>query len=156
MKIIFRNQMLDLIPEEFFLLVRCQHPKRTMGPSWVVETFNIFEDGRLQLFQWVISPSVCFFFLEILEETLTAGIVKRIAQISRNACITGSTSGLLDMFRAMTLRENGSMTIQRQYHLPATRIYVISLIHTRLGAFWLNSWWRWLVTWTVVFMAVIM
>ena len=70
--------MLDLIPEEILLLVRSQHPQRAMRPSGVVETFNIFENGRLQFFQRVVGPSVCFFFLEILEETFTAGIIKGI------------------------------------------------------------------------------
>lgn len=61
-----------------------------------------------------------------------------------NTSITGLASALEDIFHEITFLENRSIITHRKYHFPFTFIYVISLAHTRFGAFWSKFWSRWL------------
>ena len=68
-----------MIPVLSFLLIRRQISQRSMWPFGVIEAIDIFEDRLVELIVIMVGAPVGFFFLKVLEEALTAGIVKRIA-----------------------------------------------------------------------------
>ena len=49
-----------------------------MWPFGVIEAVDIFEDGLVEFVVIMVGAAVGLFFLEVFEEALAAGIVKRI------------------------------------------------------------------------------
>ena len=68
-----------MIPVFSLFLIRRQISQRPMRSFGVIEAVDIFEDGLVELIVIMVGAAVGFFFLEVLEEALAAGIVKRIA-----------------------------------------------------------------------------
>ena len=67
-----------MIPVFSLFLIRRQISQRPMRSFGVIEAVDIFEDGLVELVIIMVGAAVGFFFLEVLEEALAAGIVKGI------------------------------------------------------------------------------
>ena len=68
-----------IVPVFSLFLIRRQISQRSMRAFGVVEAVDIFADRLVELVVIMVGAAVGLFFLEVLEEALAAGIVKRIA-----------------------------------------------------------------------------
>ena len=69
-----------------------------MRPFGVIETVDIFEDRLVEFVVIMVGAAVGLFFLEVLEEALAAGIVKRITFLREDCTIFSSSSTFLKAY----------------------------------------------------------